>query len=189
MKIKYKKSLVWIRRDMRLADHTALNHATRNSDSVAVAFVFDTEILKDLKNKADRRVTFIYDSLREIDVDLRKYGSKLIVRFGNPVLEIPKLIKELNAEALYFNEDYEPYAIMRDQKIQESLKKSAVPSYCSKDHVIFSGKEVLKPNRTPYQMFTPYKRAWIKKLRNKDYEVQKVMKNFIQFSNSESDLQ
>jgi deoxyribodipyrimidine photo-lyase len=50
MKTKYQKSLIWIRRDLRLVDHAALSNATDNSDSVAVAFIFDTEILKRLNN-------------------------------------------------------------------------------------------------------------------------------------------
>ena len=173
------KSLVWIRRDLRLLDHSALSQATQHSKAVAVAFVFDTEILRRLKNKEDRRLTFIFDCIEEVNADLKKMGSELIIRFGNPSQEIPRLVDELNFEALYYNEDYEPYAMARDQKVVKSLKKIKVPSYASKDHVIFSGDEVLKPDSTAYQMFTPYKKSWLRALKTKDFELRKVGKNFV----------
>lgn len=179
MKNKHKKSLVWVRRDLRLLDNTALSHATQNSDSVAVVFVFDKQILQQLKNKEDRRITFIYDSLIELDKSLNELGSNLIVVLGDPCIEIPKLVRDMLVDALYFNEDYEPYAISRDNKVKEELGKIGVSSYMFKDHVIFSGNEVLKSNASPYQVFTAYKKAWLKKLNSEDYGQRKLKKTFI----------
>ena len=36
-----KKSLVWIRRDIRLVDHTAISAAFAESDEITLVFVFD----------------------------------------------------------------------------------------------------------------------------------------------------
>ena len=65
-KKKFQRSLCWIRRDLRLTDHTALQQATLHSAEVAVVFVFDTHILNQLKDVDDRRLTFIFDSLMEM---------------------------------------------------------------------------------------------------------------------------
>ena len=62
---KYAKSLVWFRRDLRDYDHAALYHALKNSNQVFCIFVFDTNILDQLKNKADRRVEFIWESVKD----------------------------------------------------------------------------------------------------------------------------
>ena len=75
----YERSIVWLRRDLRLDDHAALAEATRTSRAVAVVFVFDSEILKHLKDKADRRLTFIAESLGELDLSLRSRRSALVV--------------------------------------------------------------------------------------------------------------
>ncbi|MDE2268832.1 MAG: deoxyribodipyrimidine photo-lyase, partial [Betaproteobacteria bacterium] len=54
--------LVWLRRDLRLHDNAALHAALRACDKVAMAFVFDRDILDPLLQRglqADRRVEFI----------------------------------------------------------------------------------------------------------------------------------
>ena len=49
-------ALVWFRRDLRDFDHAALYHALKSHHRVFCAFVFDSEILDALPNRADRRV-------------------------------------------------------------------------------------------------------------------------------------
>ena len=62
----YTKSLVWFRRDLRDYDHAALYYALRHSEQVYCAFVFDTAILDELTDKHDRRVEFIWESIKEL---------------------------------------------------------------------------------------------------------------------------
>ncbi|MCB0350409.1 MAG: deoxyribodipyrimidine photo-lyase, partial [Bdellovibrionales bacterium] len=170
-------SLVWLRRDLRLDDNVALSRATQESRHVALVFVFDTKILNALKSKSDMRVTFIHDTLVELDQELRQRGSRLIVLYGDPSVEVPKLVQDLNAQALYFNEDYEPYAKLRDAKVKKAVEALGVKATATKDHVVFSGSEVNKADGSPYKMFTPYKNAWLKKLRPNDYAKHEVKKN------------
>ncbi len=158
----FKRSLVWVRRDLRLSDHLALAEAHRRSEEVAIIFVFDTVILEKLKNKADRRVQFIHSSLHEMDESLQKQDSRLIVVHGKPVDEIPRWATTLKAQAVFTNEDYEPYAKVRDKEVGEKLSSFGCQFITSKDQVIFSGQEVLKGDGTPYQVFTPYKRSWLR---------------------------
>lgn len=76
------RALVWFRRDLRFVDHAALYHALKQARQVWCAFVFDTEILDALPSRSDRRVEFIWHSLRELDEVLREHGGGLIVRHG-----------------------------------------------------------------------------------------------------------
>ena len=80
--LQYKNTLVWFRRDLRDYDHAALYHALKNSQQVFCLFVFDTEILNQLSDKADRRVEFIWESVHELKTALQKHGGDLIVRHG-----------------------------------------------------------------------------------------------------------
>ncbi|NDH35722.1 MAG: deoxyribodipyrimidine photo-lyase, partial [Betaproteobacteria bacterium] len=61
------QSLVVLRRDLRLEDHQALAQACRRSQSVYMLFVFDRDILDLLPEKLDRRVDFIWQSLRSLE--------------------------------------------------------------------------------------------------------------------------
>jgi deoxyribodipyrimidine photo-lyase len=80
--LQYKNTLVWFRRDLRDYDHAALYQALKNSQQVFCVFVFDTEILDQLSDKADRRVEFIWESVNELKTALQKHGGDLIVRYG-----------------------------------------------------------------------------------------------------------
>jgi deoxyribodipyrimidine photo-lyase len=163
------KALVWVRRDLRLSDHTPLAHAAALADTVAVAFVFDRNILAALSRK-DRRLTFIHKSLEDLDEELQKRGSRLIVRIGDPVEVIPKLAGELGTKLVCAGRDYEAYAKKRDTKVAEALKKQGAQLELLKDQVIFEGRELLSKTGTPFKVFTPYKNAWLAALAAGDYD-------------------
>src|SRR5450830_430199 len=131
------KSLVWFRRDLRDFDHAALYHALKDSTQVYCVFVFDTEILDRLTDKADRRVEFIWESLQELKTALAAKGGDLIVLHGQAKDEIPKLAKLLGVEAIYSNRDYEPITIARDAYVANALAKEDIEFHQFKDQVIF----------------------------------------------------
>ena len=176
---RYSKALVWLRRDLRTYDHVALSEATHRSRESAVVFVFDTQILKKLKNDSDTRVQFIYDSVMEIDQELKKRGSKLILLSGDPIELIPELAKSLKVDAIFFNEDYTPYAKKRDATVIRKLKDQSIETEVFKDHVVFNGKEVLKKDQSPYTVFTPYKKAWLGLLQQEDYQEHTVQSKWM----------
>lgn len=174
------KSLVWFRRDLRDYDHAALYHALKASEQVYCVFVFDTDILDHLKDKEDRRVEFIWESVAELKEALQDKGSDLIVLHGKAVAEIPKLALELNVNAVFTNHDYEPSAITRDSKVAAALEKDGIDFHHFKDQVIFEKDEVLNLSGKPYGVFTPYKNMWLKTVNDfylQAYPVDKYAKN------------
>ena len=161
---KYKKSLVWFRRDLRDYDHAALYHALKNSEQVFCIFVFDAEILNQLEDKADRRVEFIWESLKELKTTFQAQGGDLIVEYGIAKEIVVKQAQELGAEAVFSNRDYEPNAIARDANVAQKLAKFNIDFHQFKDQVLFEKDEVLTQQGKPYGVFTPYKNAHLKKL-------------------------
>ncbi|TWO70423.1 deoxyribodipyrimidine photo-lyase [Caenimonas sedimenti] len=162
----YAAGLVWLRRDLRLADHAALYHALKACKQVWLAFVFDTDILDGLPRR-DRRVEFIRESLVELDEALRDAGGPdggLIVLHGPARREIPRLAHALGVQAVFCNADYEPAAEARDAEVATALGSTGIALHPFKDQVIFERQEVLTRTGTPYTVFTPYKTAWLAKL-------------------------
>ncbi len=156
------KSLVWFRRDLRDYDHAALFYALKESAQVFCAFIFDTDILDPLHDKADRRVEFIWESVRELKGALQAKGGDLIVLHGKAQDEILQLARSLQVEAVFTNHDYEPCAMARDAHVAEQLQKYAIAFHHYKDQVIFEKDEVLNMSGKPYGVFTPYKNMWLK---------------------------
>ena len=160
------KGLVWIRRDLRLHDHTALSECLKHNTITYLVFIFDSKILDPLKkpNLKDSRVQFISDALLEIQTTLEKNKAGLIILNGDPTIEIPKLAQKLNVNSVYFNRDYSPYARHRDANVTAHLKKSNIKVNSYRDHVVFEPEEILNQQEAPYKVFTPYSKAWLQKL-------------------------
>lgn len=162
--MQYSKSLVWFRRDLRDYDHAALYYALKTSQQVYCVFVFDTAILNNLSDKADRRVEFIWESVNELKASLQQHGGDLIVVHGHAQQEIPKLARTLAVQAVLANHDYEPSAIKRDSEVALQLQSQNIDFHHYKDQVIFEKDEVLTMANKPYSVFTPYKNMWLKKV-------------------------
>ena len=156
-----KATFFWFRRDLRLSDNTALFHALSENQHVIPLFIFDANIIDELP-KDDARISFIYEQLQAIDEELKKVGSSLLVLKGNPKQIWQQLLTEYPVKNIYFNKDYEPYAIARDKEITALAKTNKVAVFNFKDQVIFEETDVLKDDGTPYTIYTPYKNKWLK---------------------------
>lgn len=155
-------AVFWFRRDLRSKDNAGLYSALKSGYRVLPLFIFDTEILDRLEDRKDRRIEFIVGALGELQKTFTGAGSSLAVYHASPPEAFRKLLIEFNVRAVYANHDYEPYAVSRDTAVGALLKESSIPFHTYKDQVIFEKKEVLKADRTPYTVFTPYANAWKK---------------------------
>jgi deoxyribodipyrimidine photo-lyase len=157
-----KISVFWFRRDLRLEDNTALNHALDSGFPVLPLFIFDQNIIRDLPVD-DPRITFIHKLLRFINHKLNEHGSSIKILKGQPGKVWKNLISDHEVENVYVNKDYEPYALERDNKIRALLNQHGIRLYEFKDQVIFEGNEVVKDNGEPYTVYTPYKNRWLQR--------------------------
>jgi deoxyribodipyrimidine photo-lyase len=174
----YSTSLCWFRRDLRLHDHAALYHALKNSAAVHCVFVFDTDILDALPNRADSRVAFIWHSVRELQQALQALGSTLHILHGSARVLIPNFAQQIGAQAVFCNHDYEPDALARDAEVSAALAQHNIAFHDYKDQVIFERNEVLTGAGKPFSVFTPYKNAWLKKLLDADLQAYLTEKHF-----------
>ena len=130
-------NIFWFRRDLRLNDNAGLYHALKEGKPVVPVFIFDRNILDELENSTDRRVEFIYHSLRQIQKQLLALGSTLDVRYGFPDRVWTQLIKDYPIANVFTNHDYEPYAKERDFDIAKMLKENNISFHTYKDQVVF----------------------------------------------------
>ena len=181
-------ALFWHRRDLRINDNKGLFEALKQNEIVHPIFIFDKSILDKLP-KNDQRILFIYQEIESLKKSYQNLGSDLWVYYGEPSEIIPKIAQELNCSSVYFNNDYEPYALQRDQEIQVSLNNIKIEFRGNKDHVIFEKNEVLKDDGKPYTIFTPYSRKWKANLKEEDlreYSIEKYSGNLVQKQQDEA---
>ena len=163
--IKQQVAVFWFRRDLRLDDNLGLFRALESKFPVIPLFIFDEDILDNLPKK-DPRVGFIHESLSKINDELKEIESSLLVKKGKTAAVWDSLIQEYDVKEVFFNKDYEPYAIKRDLAICQLLENNHIKSFSFKDQVIFEEMEITKADGLPYTVYTPYKNKWLEKYKS-----------------------
>jgi deoxyribodipyrimidine photo-lyase len=169
MKEKQEVNIFWFRRDLRLHDNHGLFESLQSDAPVLPLFIFDADILDSLPCD-DHRVTFIYETLHKINDELEQHGSSLLVRIGKPAEIFNELAVEYNIISINSNRDYEPYGIERDRSIADFCSNEGIAWNQYQDHVIFEPGDILKPDGTPYQVYTAYKNKWLLEFSHKKFE-------------------
>ena len=171
----------WFRRDLRLEDNVGLFFALKSQYPVIPLFIFDEEILDKLP-KDDARVGFIHESLSKMNDFLKEIDCSILIKKGKTMQIWQELISELNVKEVFFNKDYEPYAIQRDLVISEFLALHNINHFSFKDQVIFEELEIVKSDGLPYTVYTPYKNKWLEKYKTEapvpEYKVTEYFSGF-----------
>jgi len=176
--LKDEVNIFWFRRDLRLEDNAGLYYALKECLPVIPVFIFDRNILKQLENKADKRVKFIHAALEKIQSALSAIGSSLEVYYGYPEQVYSGLLERYSILGVFANHDYEPYGGERDEKIRKVLTDKGATFHTYKDQVIFEKDEVLKDDGKPYTVFTPYSTRWkrqVNEFNKKAYPVDRYL--------------
>ncbi len=175
-----KVNIFWFRRDLRLNDNHGLRNALKKGNVLPI-FIFDSNILDKVGNKNDKRIQFIYNEIINLNIQLKKYGSSILVLKGKPIEAFKWIISKYKVHSVFYNNDYEPYAIQRDQEINNYLKTLKILTFSFKDQVIFEKSEIIKKDLTPYTIFTPYSKKWKEKLKETVitiYDIKELVTNF-----------
>ena len=119
-------SVIWFRRDLRLADHAALAEGCRRG-AVLPLFILDPALLFHPET-GSARVGFLLQSLRALDRDLRRLGARLVVRRGDPVRELVMVVRACQADAVIAHTDCERIVgRVRDAAVNRRLAAEGIP--------------------------------------------------------------
>ena len=151
----------WFRRDLRLHDNTALNAAIAAHGEVLPVYVASTWQEQHRWTGAPRQ-QFLVECLNSLQETLLQAGSRLVIRQGNAVSELVKLVKETGAKAVYTNRDPDPFGQAVERELEGALAQAGAAFHAYKDHALHEHDEVLTGSGSAFRVFTPYSRAWAK---------------------------
>lgn len=151
--------LFWHRRDLRLNDNIGLFQAQQETSKVVGVFCFDPQLLQK-DQVAPARVKYLLGCLASLQTSYRQAGSDLLIIQGNPQTTIADLATMLNAKAVFWNQDIEPYAKERDRAVELALKEKGFPVQTFWDQLLHSPGEVLTKGKDPYKVYTPFWKNW-----------------------------
>jgi deoxyribodipyrimidine photo-lyase len=166
-----KRACVWLREDLRLQDHQGFIQAQQGNGleqrEVLALYIFTPKTTAS-HDKSLIQMNFILESLRALRESLESLGIPLKILMLNVFDDIPealgKFCEEHEISDVYASSYYGWDERQRDDACKNALIKKSVKIHYRHGFVVFSPLDILKADRTPYLVFTPYKRAWIQKL-------------------------
>ena len=157
--------IVWLRRDLRLADQPAL-YAAAQSGPVIPVFVLDDEAARSHAYGGASR-WWLHHSLESIANGLGSRHSQIVLRSGDAVEQLCEIARECGAGAVHAIRHYEPWWRKAQGKLGELL-----PDGC--ELCLHDGNYLMPPgvvttgSGDPYKIYTPFSKAMIERFPPRD---------------------
>ena len=160
--------LVWFRCDLRLHDNLALAAACRDPSAQVLALYIATPEQWTLHNMAPRQAAFISAQLNMLQTALAEKGIPLLFHevtdFSASVDTVKNVCAQHDVSRLFYNYQYEINERQRDVSVEKSLPHVICEGF--DDSVILPPGAVMTGNHEMYKVFTPFKNAWLKRLKD-----------------------
>jgi deoxyribodipyrimidine photo-lyase len=147
-------AILWFRRDLRLADNPALQALLQNEHLPVPVFIYDEPDPDWPLGGAS--AWWLHHSLVALKQSLQQRGSDLLILSGNAQQQLSQLVKRTGAEAVYWNRDYEPAFVKRDEALKKHFEQQGVRACSCSANLLREPWQHLKKDDTPYRVFTPF---------------------------------
>ena len=111
--------IVWLRRDLRMADNPALFEAVKLGPVIAVYVLDDDRAKTHAYGGASR--WWLHHSLESLQNSFAKRHAKIILRRGDAAEELTKIAEETGATTIHANRHYEPWWRRAQGKLEEKF--------------------------------------------------------------------
>ena len=157
--------IVWLRRDLRMADQPAL-HAAAEAGPVIPVYVLDDASAGDHAYGGASR-WWLHHSLESLAKSLGARHSRIVLRRGDAPTVLAALAKETGAAAVHAIRHYEPWW----RKAQTELRE-ALPDDCTLE--LHDGNYLAEPGAVQtgsggaYKIYTPFSKAVLAQMPPRD---------------------
>jgi deoxyribodipyrimidine photo-lyase len=151
--------LFWFRKDLRLDDNTGLAEAVRDARGDVVPFYASEPAILGRDDIAATRVRFVLDSLADLAAAIERAGSRLALDHGDATGTVPRAARAAGAEAVYWNDEYEPALRARDDAVERALRDAGIGVRRFHDRLLAPPGAVVTKSGAPFTVFTPFQRA------------------------------
>jgi deoxyribodipyrimidine photo-lyase len=149
--------ILWFRRDLRLSDQPALAAAVASGAPIIPLYILDDDTPKHRKMGAASR-WWLHHSLKALDQDLQKLGSRLILRAGKSDEILCALAAETNASAIHCIRHYEPWWRNAEKAVAHGLHEGC-SLICHDGNYLLPAGAVTTGSGGQYKIYTPFMRA------------------------------
>lgn len=150
-------TLVWLRRDLRLADNPALDAAAQAGGPVIPVYIDDPQTAAQSGGRHSR--WWLAGSLAAFAAALEGVGSRLLLRTGDSLQNLQQLAAECDAGTVLWNRRYEPTGLEQDRRIKAALKEAGLEARSFNGALLNEPWDLETGSGGPYKVFTPYWKA------------------------------
>lgn len=169
--------LVWLRRDLRAEDNSALYHASISGEPVLALYVATPDTWQ-AHDVAPIQADLIYRRLFEVQKDLQQNNIPLVYAQVATFAESAQLVAELAREhavtGVYFNKEYEVNEVERDSQLVDLLAADGIEWHGFDDKCLLPPGSVKNKQGDYFKVFTPFKRAYLAKMYQSAWRVTKL---------------
>jgi deoxyribodipyrimidine photo-lyase len=151
----------WFRRDLRMTDNSALSAAVAAHDFVVPVYIV-SEWKKVHHWCGAPRQEFLCGCLASLAKNLGAKGGRLIIRHGRADAVLEELARETGAVAIYFNRDPDPFGREMEARVEKVARIFGIKVQAHKDIALHERDEILTASGSPFKVFTPYAKAWLR---------------------------
>ncbi|HGN1706397.1 TPA: deoxyribodipyrimidine photo-lyase [Providencia rettgeri] len=171
MTIKQVCHLIWFRNDLRVIDNKALSSACADPHAKVIALFTATPEQWQQHDVSPRQIAFIHRHLVELQRSLAELGIPLVCQTEANFMEAAKWVlnyaKEHQAQALFFNRQYEWNEKQRDEWLIKQPHGMHIHAF--DDFLLLPPGSVMNQKGEMYQVYTPFRRAFLTQLTITDY--------------------
>ena len=121
-----KINIVWFKRDLRTIDHEPLFNAELQNIPFLSIYIFDPKIISH-PDTSDRHLSFIYQSIIDINKKLSKYNKEVQIFYGNSKDIFIQLFSSFNVNNIFsYQESGVKISWERDKAIKELCRAYSV---------------------------------------------------------------
>lgn len=148
-------TIMWFRRDLRILDNPALVAAAAAGDGrVAGVFLIDQTLVAE---SGPARITFLANALASLDTSM---GQRLVIRTGDPIVELKQLVLELGAKQVFVTEEFTPYSMNRDERAALALGEVGATLVRVDSPYLVAPGVIKNLSGEPYKVFGGFRRVW-----------------------------
>ena len=144
--------ILWVRRDLRLADQPMLAAAVATGRPLLPVFVLDPET-EALGAAAKWRLGL---GLARFGATLAGLGAPLVLRRGPALSVLQGLVADVAAAGVWWSRLYDPASVARDTGVKAALKAAGVEARSFAGHLLHEPWDVQTGAGTEYKVYTPF---------------------------------
>lgn len=165
-------SVYLFQRALRLTDNLGLLECLKKSTKVYPLFCVDPRqaVVKNNSYASKFSIGFMYQSLKDLDKELKKHKSNLGILYGEPHKILKEFVKKNDIKNIYINRDYTPFAIQRVKELKKVCNVIEV-----NDYLLFNLNDMKNKSGKAYKVYTPFMKIAERKTVDKPVNISNIL--------------